>query len=241
MRLWKYLPAVAALACTGIVIAPALPANAAGPSVKLNGKTSLPNTKAGAVVSVTGSGFPANDANLWILECNGGSDSTGSGCNINNHIAVTSDGSGNVPATPYTLTAGPQGTDTTLTCLPPAAAQISAGESCGLIIVDITAQTTEAQAPFYDAIKISEKAATAGHVKVTCKNVANAGVTALQGGTKITEMVNVVKNGTTVATVANSGTTTAGTVTATIAAVTGDKVSCVGQKLKQKSKTLTLP
>jgi hypothetical protein len=234
MRLWKYMPAVAALALAGVIVAPAAPTSAAVPTVKINGKTSLPNTKAGAVVTITGTGWPANDANLIAIECSAGSDMNGSGCDLAQIVSTPSDGSGNIGPVSYTLAGGALGSDTTLHCLPPTAANIKAGLNCGIIVVDSMATTTRAIANIFDKLGIST-ALSGGNVTVTCTKANN--VTNMATPPTIThEKVDFFKNGVKQTTVVNVN----GTVKGTFAAAAGDKVQCKGELFKQTSATKTL-
>jgi hypothetical protein len=235
MRLWKYLPAVAALACTGIVVAPALPANAAGPVLKVNNKTVLQNAKPAMVVKVTATGLTPGKQYV-LIECNSGSDNTGSGCDIGGVQQPTATATGGLPAgTTYTLKGGAIGSDTTLKCLPSDAADITAGHYCALALIDTTTSppTIIAAAALLDPVKVSAKAVTGGKYKVTCKGFENE---TPAGGTLNQEKVDILKNGSLVTTLTNIN----GTVSASITAVAGNTVACKGEKFGQATKVLTL-
>jgi hypothetical protein len=211
----------------GAQIAPA----SAAVSATINGKSKpFPNAKAGEVVMVAaGPGsFPSGDT-IGIVECNAASDPFGSGCDLGGGQSTIANADGSVSPVSYTLKAGAMGTDATLTCLPPSSANISAGVSCVMRVVDIDNTAIVGAVPFLDVAKISAGPINSyNKVVVTCKQIGNIGTTY--------EKVDFKRNGVVVATVANSN----GTVKAKISAATGDTVQCFGELFRQKSKILTL-
>jgi hypothetical protein len=225
MRSWPCIVAVAALAVADVMLLPAPPASAST-VVRLNGKTTLPNVKAGQVVTVSADpgSFHAGHTVL-IFECNSGTDGSGSGCAENAPVFAGVNADGSVSGRSYTLRGGQIGSDPSLRCLPPSASNISAGFNCEMVMEDSTGRI--GIAPFFDHLKAT--ATLVGTTAaVTCKKVANVGTTH--------EKVDFFVNGANVATVTNSN----GTVTANVPAAVGDTFQCKGEIFKQKSAALTL-
>jgi hypothetical protein len=216
----------------GVVVSQSGPAFST-PSVTLNGKsTPVPNLKAGQVVKVAaGAGSFAAGDTIVITECNAATDMSGSACDTTGYAVATANADGSVSPTSYTLKSGALGTDAAHTCLPPSATDIKAGVSCLIAAADLSNTSLNGSVPFFDKPAIKASLA-AGTVTVTCKKVAN-----LSNGTSVVfEKVDFKKNGTTVTTKTNS----TGSVKASFAAATGDKIQCVGETFRQTSKVVTL-
>jgi hypothetical protein len=216
----------------GVCVSQSAPGFSA-PAITINGKSGpVPNLKAGQVVKVAaGAGSFGAGHTIVITECNAATDTSGSACDTTGYAVATANADGSVSPTSYTLKAGALGTDTSHTCLPPSSTDIKAGISCLMAAADLNNTSLNASDPFFDkpAIKAS---LSSGTVTVTCKKIAN-----LNNGTTTTfEKVLFKKNGTTVTSKTNS----TGTVKASFAAATGDKIQCVGQTFGQKSKVVTL-
>jgi hypothetical protein len=217
----------------GVVASQSGPAFAA-PSVTLNGSSSpVPNLKAGQVVKVAaGAGSFAAGDTIVITECNAATDSSGSACDTSGYAVATANADGSVSPTSYTLKGGALGSDASHTCLPPSATDIKAGVACIMAAADLNNTSLNGSVAFFDVPKLTHTAISGGSVTVTCKKIGNLKPAA----TLIQEKVDFKKNGVTVATVTNK----TGTVKATFAAATGNKVQCVGETFGQKSKAVTL-
>ena len=103
---------VAALALAGALVGAGVASAAhesprTGPTVTVTPSTGLTN---GESVMVSGSGF-ADGESVYILECQ--NPPTGqSSCNVGGVVPATTDGSGNLPSTAFTVTTGVFGTTT---------------------------------------------------------------------------------------------------------------------------------
>jgi hypothetical protein len=105
------------------------------PTISVTPSVGLTNNQ---VISITGSGFSANESSLVAVECNGGA-TTEAGCNISAPAPLTVDASGNIAATHFYVSTGTIGNGTCGTSATDATCIISVGSiSTGALVTFAT-------------------------------------------------------------------------------------------------------